>query len=308
MRIAVYGSAPSSILKGPTRDASYVRFVGGRALLEKHQFPFIQEEWAIWSCSPGTYGVLERIDRFFEVHRWESGQPWFSPEYVSWLRNFNGPVYTGEVVPEIKNSVRLPRERLIAEFGPYLWASSLSYMIAIAILEIEEERRKPGHNPDDDAIAVHGVDMRAQEEYLNQLICCQVLLHEASKRGIKVMLPPESDLMRPYPMYGVCEWTHAHIKGLARKRELDSRLQAATVREQEANNEKWFLRGALDNHDYFMKTWATNDDSLVCVPDASGKQVLYLDKSGVLTTKAEPDFPRLDNEVHPGDESPSNEL
>jgi hypothetical protein len=65
MKIAVLGSAPSSVLKAPFGDAS----------------------WEIWACSPGAYPHLSRITQFWEVHRWEPGligkpttqKPWFSP-------------------------------------------------------------------------------------------------------------------------------------------------------------------------------------------------------------------------------------
>lgn len=274
MRIALYGSAPSSVLKGPTKDASYAEYVGGRALLEKHQFPFIEQEWQVWACSPGTYGVLERIDRFFELHRWEPGQPWFSPEYCSFLRAFGGPVYTAEAVPEIANSVRLPREALVAAFGPFVWASSLSYMLALAMLEIGLAREAPGHDPAQDAIGLFGVDMAATEEYKDQRICCQVLIHEARQRGIRVLVPPESDLLRPLPMYGLCEWTPVHIKSLTRQRELQARLAAARSRSQEANNEMYFLMGAVDNQEYMMKTWLYNEPAEMVAPDAQGQQLL----------------------------------
>src|SRR6185369_4436947 len=91
-RIALLGSAPSSIRLAPFKDPS----------------------WTIWACSPGVYPTLamERTfqpgDAYFELHRWEPPTigdptrqvPWFSPEYVQFLREFKGDVVMTEVVPD----------------------------------------------------------------------------------------------------------------------------------------------------------------------------------------------------------------
>jgi hypothetical protein len=142
MKIALVGSAPSSVRLAPFRDPS----------------------WTVWACSPGTYPIVEMegAAAFFELHRWEppvigrpdQQVPWFSPEYCAWLAKFKGPVYTTEVIPDIKNSTRLPREMLIEKYGPYFWSSSLAWMLALAL-------EQPGIQE----IGLWGVDMSAVEEY-----------------------------------------------------------------------------------------------------------------------------------------------
>lgn len=277
MKIALIGSAPASVRLAPTKDASYAGFTAGRSLLERHQFPHLDDKWQIWACSPGTYGVLERVDRFFETHRWEPGQSWFSPEYCDYLRNFKGPVYTGEVVPEIKNSVRYPREMVTAEFGDFFMTSSLSLMMGLAIIEVVEHRAlDKSHDPATDAIGFWGVDMAATEEWQYQRPGCQFFMLEAKRRGIQVIIPPESDLARPMPIYGVCEWTHAHIKGTQRLRELEGRLANARAVNANANNEIRFFEGAIENQKYMMNTWVLNQYSDVVVPDHKGQQLMYM--------------------------------
>lgn len=539
MRIALIGSAPASVGRGPYRDARYQEFIDARPVLEMSQIPFANEQWEIWGCSPGVYGIAERINRWFELHRWEPGQAWFSPEYCEWLRAFRGPVYTTEKIPEIPGSVRLPRERITQEFSPYFLTSSLSFMFAMAILEIEAARAArsgptgwadqiglwgvdmaacphpstkvltadlrwvragdlelgqrimafdeepqpngdstkkrmwrvatvvrndritkpcykltledgrelicsdehkwltyaenesrwvmakdlvtPHHRPDrptriiklcevwseessyaagylaaavdgeghltqrvtsddhamlrvgfaqrdnpmsrmllefgsamgfefgidarqdgangdtvkyslrggraktmeflgrvrpprlldkfngehlgilqkQDTVAVvaaefigdqevvglttstgtfiaEGLATHNTEEYGFQRAGCQFFMHEAQRRGIAVVLPPESDLARPMPMYGVAEWTHAHIKMLARWRELDARKKQAEQQAAAAAAQVQFLSGAMDNLDYMIKTWIVNDASQVVTTDEHGKQVMYL--------------------------------
>lgn len=287
MKIALIGSAPASVGRGPYRDAAYQQFIDARPVLEMSHIPFGNERWEIWGCSPGVYGVAERMTRWFELHRWEPGQAWFSPEYCDFLRAFRGPVYTTEVIPEIKASVRLPRERVVEEFGPYFLTSSLSFMFAMAILAIED-RRTSGRTDEQDQIGLWGVDMAATEEYGYQRAGCQFFMREAQRRGIAVVLPPESDLHRPMPMYGVAEWTHAHVKNLARWRELDARKKSAEQQAAAASAQVQFLAGAMDNMDYMIKTWIVNDASALVTTDEHGKQLMYLPPKPANPTPAPP--------------------
>ena len=180
MKIAVCGSAPSSAHLAPYQDKSSEVFSQGR--VPTNPPPYIGEEWEIWGCSPGLYGLAPRATRWFEVHRWEPGQNWFSPEYVQFLKNFKGPVYTGGPIPEIPNHVVYPLEAVEDQFSAFFLTSSLSLMAAIAIRDIEQVRAaRRTANPEDlpkgvsedelikddsdDVIGFWGVDMSANEEY-----------------------------------------------------------------------------------------------------------------------------------------------
>ena len=249
MKIAILGSAPSSL--GLT--------------------PFSDPEWKIWACSPGTYYRLARCDAFFELHRPEFGvvgQPatqktWFSPEYVQWMamRHPNTcPVWMADVVPEIPASRRLPIEDLKAKYGTYFFTSSIAIMMACAIEDILEARAN-GDNSDH-TIGLFGVDMAANEEYGYQRAGCQHFMLLAADLGITVYVPPESDLMRPMPIYGICESSHWMIKLTARKQELENRLAAAEGTRANAEREVFFLKGAIDDMDYHMKTWSEDRDGM----------------------------------------------
>ena len=270
MKIAILGSATSSL----------------------HLAPFAEPDYKIWACSPGTYANLARCDAFFELHRWEPGQigkahtqkPWFSPEYVMWMAQrdpIGCPVWMYEPVPEIRASRRLPIEDLTAKFGTYFFTSSIAIMIACAIddiLEAREERAKTiagfewaakqeakekgeplyrlAHDAaPQDEIGLFGVDMAANEEYGYQRAGCQHFLLVAADLGIKVIVPPESDLLRPMPIYGIVEHSHWFIKMTKRREELNARLNAAQHNAQRFNDEAHFLRGALDDLSYQMQTW-----------------------------------------------------
>ena len=238
MRIALIGSAPSSIRLAPFRDPS----------------------WSIWACSPGAYPIVatERAfvpgDAFFELHRWEPPtigvahlqKPWFSPEYVQFLKQYKGTVWTGEPIADIPTSKRLPREMLIEKYSRFFFTSSLAWMMAMAIEAGAEE------------IGLWGIDMAADEEYYYQRPGCQFFVLEAAKRGIKITVPPESDVLQPMPLYGVGEWEPGMAKYTARHGELQARHAGAMQNLEAAKQEAMFLAGAIDNQKYWMNTYVGN--------------------------------------------------
>lgn len=259
MKIAILGSAPSSLDLAPFKDASYQQYAGGKVQLQPPT-PHIDEEWFIWACSPGCYGRVARCDVYFELHRFEPGQPWFSPEYVKFLQDFKGPVYTGGVIPEFPAHIVYPIAEVEKEFSTYFLTSSISLMIALAIMKCEEFDRKmkeAGHETEQHTIGLWGVDMAATEEWATQRPGCQHFILEALRRGIQIYVPPESDLLRPMPVYGLCEWEHAWIKSLARLNELKQRQSMHEASAKNAENSSYFMKGAIENQRYNMDTWTS---------------------------------------------------
>lgn len=244
MKIAILGSAPSSL----------------------HLAPFGDPSWEIWGCSPGVYPKARRVNAWFELHRWEPGvagipesqKPWFSPEYVQWMANLKCPVWMQEPVPEIPQSVALPVQHLTEQFGNYFFTSSIAFMIACAIEDILGRRAQTaadGKDREHDAIGLWGVDMAATEEYGYQRAGCQHFLLLAAEMGIEIVVPPESDLLCPMPLYGISESSHFMIKQTARLRELEGRRDQALQAVKHAETSVAFLNGAIDDVRYQMQTW-----------------------------------------------------
>lgn len=232
--IALVGSAPSSARAAPYNDP----------------------RWQIWGCSPGLYGVAPRVNAWFELHVYEPGQPWFSPEYVQWLNALPGrgvTLWMGAPEPDaveykaapITGAQVVPHHEINAEFDPSCWfnTSSLFWMTAIAI--------KAGATK----IGYWGVDMAATEEYEMQRAGIHFLAYEAMRRGIEVGTPKESDLFTPRFRYGIDEWTHSFAKNRAREAELKTRLNQATAEMNAKQGEVAFLNGAIDDHKYMRDTW-----------------------------------------------------
>lgn len=251
MKIAVLGSAPSSIHKAPFGDPS----------------------WDIWACSPGAYPNLGRVTEFWEIHRWEPGvvgkpatqKPWFTPEYVAWLKQQPRVWVTDPLaLADIPNAKLLPWQELEQKYGSYCWTSSIAYMTAMAIDKIQAARAAGDQGPH--VIGFWGVDMAANEElYSGQRSACQFFLQLCVGLGISVYLPEESDLATPPPKYGVSEVTHRGIKLLERRRELEQRLANAKQSEQAFHDQATFFQGAIDDLDYHQKMWLHEGDA--CLMD-----------------------------------------
>jgi hypothetical protein len=255
LKIALVGSAPSSVRLAPYNNP----------------------DWQIWGVSPGAWSVAPRSDVWFEIHRWEPGQPWFSQEYVNFLKNYPGTVWMSEYVPEVKNCKVLPVEYLVKKYSPYFFTSSLSWMFAMA-MEL---------NPK--SIGLWGVDMAATEEYGYQRAGCQYFALLAKAMGIEVGVPPESDLFRPSPLYGVCETTHAWIKNTARTRELNERIRVASEKLSMASQEIQFLNGCKDDMNWQLNTWFGNVDYL-------GRNYIEPTEVPALKTMISPETPCVSDE------------
>lgn len=222
LKIAIVGTAPSS------RDLA----------------PFNDPSWTIWACSPGNMGILPRVDAWFEVHSnllWPEHRSYGEP-YINWLRQQAFPVYMQDqsLVP---NATPLPLKELVDEFGKYFFTSSFAYMIAMAMRAGASE------------IALFGVDMASKGEYIMQRPGGHYFMQEAAKRGIKVILPMESDLAQPPGLYGYNDSTPFGRKLFVRKAELEARINAMRTERDKLAHGITFLEGALEDIDYTMSIW-----------------------------------------------------
>jgi hypothetical protein len=186
---------------------------------------------------------------WWELHRYEPGQPWFSPEYRQFLRD-HPCVALSALRSEVPNGWVPDKDAYIAKYGDQFFTSSLAWMMAEAI-----ERCIATGSPEQCKIGLWGVDMAANEEYEAQRSGCHFFSHIAQQHRIEVGVPPESDLFRPRFLYGFDENTHAFVKIRARRVELEQRLMAAEQMFEAKKQEMYFVKGALDDLNYCFNTW-----------------------------------------------------
>jgi len=203
-------------------------------------------------------------DRHFELHIWDyHNVDWNSPEYTKFMAEMSGPVYTLEPVAGIPACTPYPKEEVMRHYGPpavYFYTSSLSWMFALAILEQPDE------------IGLFGVDMSAAEEiYLQQRAGCHYWIGKAWEAGIKVTVPPQSDLLRPPPLYGFCERDPMYQKLLVRQKELEGRVGHATNQFKQVEHEMLYLRGAVEDVSYNRQTWVSDPLAIEMIYGAASR-------------------------------------
>jgi len=235
LKVALVGTAPSSRLLAPFKDPS----------------------WKIWACSPGNMNGLERIDAWFEIHGnllWPEHQHYGVP-YLEWLNKQPFPIYmqNQELVP---NAISLPMRELVKEFGPYFFTSSFAWMMAFAMMQGAKE------------IALYGIDMASRDEYILQRPGAYYFFTEAQKRGIKMSAPHESDIMQPPALYGYSEVTLMGRKLLARKKEIQDRVNALRQQRDGAAQQVVYLEGALEDNDYVISIFGGAQSH--AFPDSQG--------------------------------------
>lgn len=219
----------------------------GSAISSVGLAPFGKKDWEIWGCSPANK-TLPRVDVWFELHNVELKKREGLTEWMEWLGK--QPIVFMQNGPsnEFPGARAYPLREMVKKYGAYLWTSQVAYMLAAAI------EQKP------EAIGIYGVDMAANSEYNQQRLACQMLIQIARQEGIDVIVPPESDLLEPPPLYGYCESSRHYRKLIARSQELHNRINNQRNIKAAADHEERHLVGALDDLEYQMAHWGNRQD------------------------------------------------
>lgn len=234
MKVAIVGAAPSS-----------------RSLA-----PFASPDWEIWCCSPGNMGKMPRVTAWFELHavvdlrmpRWAE---WVDP-YCAFLRAASFPVYMQEANELVPNAVAFPHRELARQYGGAPLTSSIAWMMAYA-LDVDQGATE---------IALFGVDMAASTEHDYERPGCQYFIRHARDRGIKVHIPPQSDLDATAPLYGIGDSNPMATRLKAHWYEMQDRITQGDSRLAELEAEKAHLlqvrrhlEGAMEENVYVRRTW-----------------------------------------------------
>lgn len=177
-----------------------IALVGGAPSSEKLA-PFGDPSWEIWVLAI-RHQYYKRFDRVFEVHDYYQN---YGEEHLKRLSSLNKPLIVGKNFPEMPHAVRFPFDRANALIGEEYLTSSGAYMMAYAILSIQENGDKANE------IAIYGMDMSVDDnEYFYQQPCMNAWIGLAKGMGIKVHIPKESSLFKASFVYGQ---THPEKKG-----------------------------------------------------------------------------------------------
>jgi len=166
--------------------------------------------------------------------------------YFQTLAQFRPPqvVYLKQADPRIPASRAYPVDDVFAAFPERYFASTVSYMIALAILEGATE------------IGLWGVDMAlSSEQYSGQRASCEWLLGVARGLGIKVTIPPEGDLLKIIEPHAFGTNNAGLSKVKAKKQAIEQRLKEAEAQRKHLDNVIAGYTGALDGLDYVARCW-----------------------------------------------------
>jgi hypothetical protein len=97
--------------------------------------------------------------------------------------------------------------------------------------------------------------MSSKDEYILQRSGGHFFIQKASERGIKILVPPESDLLQPPPLYGLADGTSFGRKQAARETEIKMRVADAQNRLAAVQGEIAYLNGALEDNWYNRQIW-----------------------------------------------------
>jgi hypothetical protein len=151
--------------------------------------PWYDPSWEIWAHAT-VHPYCKRVDRYFDLHPWE----WIStkpvPGYLKWLADNQTPIYMQRKFSKVPASLRFPRERLEAEYPRY-FTSHVAWMIALALAEGVSH------------LGFYGIHYALDEEHKKQRAGCEFWMGIAVGRGVQIVNPPGSPLLRePSWLYG----------------------------------------------------------------------------------------------------------
>lgn len=229
----------------PKRKVAIVGWAG----TSRDLAPWGDPTWEKWGLNTmaqhGPYAA--NLTRLYQLHDAQSVRADISeePTYWRWMvENQSIPIYMHFPQPEIPMAVQYPTEEILKKYRNY-FTNTVSWMIAHAIEEGAE------------TIGVWGVDMAAASEYAAQRPSCEYFLGLAEGKGIEIVLPPESDLLRTAAQYGL-------INDNALAKACDVRITEMQTRINEcmnAQNQNAMtisrLQGGVEVAQYFKDTWVT---------------------------------------------------
>lgn len=165
--------------------------------------PWTKKYVDIWVFNEaGSNEWVKRVDAVFQIHLppiWKNPNNKNDPGHYEWLKQQHPfPVYMQDEYPDVPSSVKYPLEDVIQQLLPNLrrrgakrkeeivkyFSSSPAYAIALALCQGYER------------IELYGVEMATVTEYQTQRSGVALWLGIAVGRGVEVILPEESGLLK----------------------------------------------------------------------------------------------------------------
>ncbi|PCJ18006.1 MAG: hypothetical protein COB02_11800 [Candidatus Cloacimonadota bacterium] len=129
----------------------------------------------------------KRVDLYFEMHDkkvWRKGTN-------DYLYSCNKPVICQKQYGDLPKSIEFPFVECFDAISLNYYTSSIAYILAFIFLYNEVEE-----------VSLYGIDLTDDEEYQNQRPCAEYLLGLLQGKGIKIVIPDKSALLKSSFLYG----------------------------------------------------------------------------------------------------------
>lgn len=192
----------------------------GFASSSRHRMPFDDPDWIIVGLNQ-LYRHIPRLDVQVDIHaNWREDNV-EGTDHPRWLAQCGVPVVMVHREADVPTAVRNPKEALDTYFDCTYATSTVAHELRLFLYEIDQEvqrrlRETPtnGHATALDvyqlarsiygeyAIGIFGIDLIVGTEYEHQRQCAEFWIGEAEGRGINIVIPPESALLKQLWCYG----------------------------------------------------------------------------------------------------------
>ena len=233
----------------------------GTAQTSRMDAPFYDDSWEIWGT--GTPAGVPRWTRWFELHpdvKGDRGVRDTSPaDYILWLRAPHGrPVYIQAKTELVPEGLIFPVRKVVKFFGGRhaydAFSSSAAWMAAYALMRGAKE------------IGFWGIDMAAEDEWGYQRAGLKTLLVAAHFLGVKIVLPPQSDLNNYGRLYGYSDESPAQKVIMGKKGQYDKLFVQKEQEERAAQLQKTWFAGMSKAMEYVHKSFPNPMDPLEGFP------------------------------------------
>ena len=223
------------------------------------------------------YRHIPRADVWFDIHaNWREDNV-EGTDHPGWLAQSGLPVYMTQREPSIPTSVRYPIERAIAQVaGLDYFTSTVAFMIGWAILEFDAQVERDlaaksevmaaeGHVLDlakarqivadayaERELAIFGIDLVVGTEYEHQKACAEFWIGIAHGRGINIVLPEHTALLRGTHIYGMEKEPDLHPVKLG---ELQKRHDYLIAERNKLVAQLGLVDGALQENELWLQVF-----------------------------------------------------
>lgn len=230
-------------LARPEKKIAIIGFTDSR-----NEAPWADPSFEKWTCN-NLHAHLrpdQPWDRLYDLHDYKtiaSDKP-----HEQFLRTTDKPVVVWQPRPEWPTAAAFPKDQALEAFGRY-FNNSISWMIAAALLEGVTE------------LHIYGVDMaqggdaNGNGEYARQRPSCEWMVGMAQGRGVKIFIPPTSDLLKVSALYGLEDDSPLYVKLSQREKELAGRQAQLQNQLNQGQIQLAQIMGALENTRYFRSVW-----------------------------------------------------